>query len=61
MYSDFNWFLIIILHTILFIHKEDRHVALTAQSAVNATWRVGLQFEAPPIRENNGIQDFASV
>ena len=31
----------LLFYNSLLIYKEDRHEALTAQSAVNATWRVG--------------------
>ena len=34
----------------LFLYKEDRHVALTARSAVNATWRgsTGVRLKLEP-------------
>ena len=42
----YMWFQLIldlfIFYDFLLIYKEDRHVALTAQSAVNVTWR-GLE------------------
>ena len=34
--TDLNSFFV---YSLSFIYKEDRHVALTARSAVNATWR----------------------
>ena len=34
------YYVLYILYHILLMYKDDRHVALTAQSAVNATWRV---------------------
>ena len=41
-----TWFILIsdpfLFHHFLLIYKEDRHAALTARSAVNATWRVVL-------------------
>ena len=35
---------------LLVIYKEDRHVALPAQSAVNATWRVNKINESTSAR-----------
>ena len=36
---DLNWFEFFCFLPVSSIYKEDRHVALTARSAVNATWR----------------------
>ena len=46
--NDFKLILgVSVFYHFLSIYKEDRHVALTAQSAVNATWRVGGHFGEP--------------
>ena len=63
--SCFEWFKLISIflffYDCLLIYKEYRCVALTAQSAVNATWRVYRSVKHRAARTSNASMAFSVV